>query len=94
MNEHDTVVPSGRRVLGLLLPGELSSSPGRGAQVWPYCVCGCIVVTGCELPRVVVVVAQEWVPRCRGPVVVCCNCIDPDVVCVLWWGPRSGLPRI
>ena len=55
MNEHDTVVPSSRRVVGLLWPGELSSSPGRGAQVWPYCVCGCIVVTGCELPRVEVV---------------------------------------
>jgi len=34
MNEHDTVVPSSRRVVGLLLSGELlASAPDRGCLV-------------------------------------------------------------
>ena len=39
MDEHDTVVPSSRRVVGLLLPGELSfSTPGRGGTGPPSLV--------------------------------------------------------
>jgi len=34
MNEHDTVVPSSRRVVGLLFPVEVAS-PGRGVVSRP-----------------------------------------------------------